>query len=287
MTDSSKLFDRRLYQMRRNRHAAQFHRVDFLHQEAAARLIDRLDDMAREFPLMLELGAHGNIVANQLAARPITLIQATDILPMLPQLSGHRLLCDAEKLPFADAVFDAVISLLALHHVNDLPGTLIQLRHALKEDGLLLITLPGALTLQELRSSFAYAESELTGGITPRISPFVEVRDAGGLLQRCGYALSVVDRELITLTYAHPLALMQELRMLGEANPLLARSRKPLSRALLAEIITHYQTHYCEADGRIRATIELITMTAWKPGSGQQQPAKRGSGKVDLSSAFH
>ena len=287
MQDERIIFDRPLRRKRRERAAAHFHAVDFLAREAAERLADRLADIRRVFPVALDLGSHRGLMAEVLAGRfgVETLVQADSALPMLPE-QGLRVACDEEWLPFAEGSFDAVLSPLGLHWVNDLPGALIQLRRALKPDGLFLAVVPGARTLQELRSCLADAELEVEGGISPRVSPFVEVRDAGGVLQRAGFALPVIDSDLLTVTYSSPLALLKELRQMGEANALLTRRRGFTRRTTLLRAMTLYHERHADAEGRIPATFELLTLTAWAPHVSQQQPARRGSGKTNLIDYF-
>ncbi len=276
------LFNRRLVKLRKARVAESLAQYDFLLRESGDRLTDRLYDMQRDFPLALEIGAYHGILAERLTqtGKIRTLIQGA-ITPSLLADSKLPLVMDAEHLPIAAEVLDAVISNLSLHSVNDLVGALIQIRHSLKPDGLFLAVMPGPRTLQELRESIL-AVSARTGKAAPRISPFVEVRDAGALLQRAGFALPVIDSETLTLTYANPLALLRELQHLGETNCLSEQHRGIPSRHFWPEVFAHYQQHYSDARGRITATLELVFMTAWSPHESQQKPAPRGSGKISL-----
>jgi SAM-dependent methyltransferase len=287
MQDERNIFDRPLWRARRQRRAPGFGAVDFLVREASERLADRLDDLTHRFPNALALGAHQGILAEALAGRGgiAQLVQADAAPAMLPP-TGLRLVADEEWLPFGEGTFDAVFSAFYLHWVNDLPGALIQLRRALKPDGLFLAIVPGARTLQELRACLADAELEIEGGISPRVSPFVEVRDAGGLLQRAGFALPVIDSDLLTVTYPDALTLMGELRAMGETNALTARRRTLSRRATLLRAAALYQERYADAEGRIPATFELLTLTAWAPHASQQQPARRGSGQTSLMDYF-
>ena len=193
---------------------------------------------------------------------------------------------DEEVLPFRDASLDLIVSGLALQHVNDLPGVLAQARRALKPDGLLLAALLGGSTLNELRSAFLAAEEEIEGGASPRVAPFADVRDLGALLQRAQLALPVVDADTVTVTYADPLALMRELRAMGATNVLRARRRAPLRRATLLRAIEIYQERFGLADGRIPATFEILTLTAWAPHASQQRPLQPGSAKARLADAL-
>jgi hypothetical protein len=175
---------------------------------------------------------------------------------------------------------------LSLHFANDLPGALIQTRRALKPDGLFLGTMLGGATLEELRTSFAQAETEIEGGLSPRVSPMADLRDLGGLLQRAGFALPVADSDTVTATYATPLALMRDLRAMGATNVLTARRKSPLRRATLARAIEIYQENFAAPGGRIRATFEIIHLSGWSPHDSQQKPLRPGSAKSRLADAL-
>ncbi len=209
------------------------------------------------------------------------LVQCDIAQQMVRSVSGDRLVADEEYLPFAPESFDLVMSAGSLHWVNDLPGALAQIRRVLKPDGLFLAVLPGPNSLRELRESFAAIEAR-HGAIRPHIAPFVEVRDAGNLLARAGFALPVADHDTLTLTYEHPLKLLRELKAMGENNHLLAQEKGALPRHFFAELCDYYQQHYALENGRISAAIELVTLTAWAPHESQQQPARRGSGQVSM-----
>jgi len=277
MNDNGKIFNRTLLRARRNRAAAQWPEYNFLKCEAVARIVDSLDDIKRSFPLALDIGSHQGELKEGVGTRVEKLITCDLAYAMRPDC-----VCDEEFLPFAEDRFDLVISALSLHHVNDLPGTLIQIRRCLKPDGLFLAILPGANSLQELRASVAGAAAEHEFALSPRISPLVEVRDAGALLQRAGFALPVVDSDVITVEYDNAFKLMEDLRGMGESNVLMQQSKTFTSRTQLAAIAEYYQSHFANADGTVRASFEFITMTGWKPDASQQQPAQRGSGKVNL-----
>jgi SAM-dependent methyltransferase len=193
---------------------------------------------------------------------------------------------DEEALPFRDGALDLVVSALALQFVNDLPGTLIQTRRALRPDGLLLAALIGGDTLTELRQAFAAAESEIEDGISPRIAPFADVRDMGALLQRAGFALPVTDVDRVVVRYASPLALMHDLRRMGATNPLVERSRRPLRRATLRRMLEVYAERFSDADGRIRATFEIVWLSGWAPHESQQKPLAPGSARQRLADAL-
>lgn len=283
MSNSTEIFNRSLLKTRRNRLASRDGDIAFLKDECCERLADRLADMARDFPLALDLGCHHGALQSVLNTRGNIhrLVQCDLAEQLVKHAVGERVVADEEWLPFADNTFDAVLSAGSLHWVNDLPGTLVQIHRILKSDGLFLAILPGANTLRELRESLAAVEAQ-TGAMRPHIAPFVEVRDAGNLLQRAGFALPVVDSDILTLTYDSPLKLLQELRAMGENNHLTQQDKHILPRDFFARVCAHYMDHYCNEEGRIEATIELITLTAWTPHASQQQPAKRGSGKVNL-----
>lgn len=294
-----RVFDRALLRRRRDRAAAGWDGFSFLVEETAARLVERLEDITRRFPLTLDLGCHGGEVARALASRPEgqrggieTLIQ-TDLSPALAARAraataglpwaGPVLACDEEALPVAPGSLDAILSTLSLHWVNDLPGALIQARRALRPDGLFLANLLGGDTLTELRACLADAEIEVCGGLSPRASPLTDVRDAGNLLSRAGFALPTVDTDVITVRYAHPLALMADLRGMGESNTVLTRRRDLGHRAVLTRAAALYQERHAGPDGRVPATFEIITLTAWAPDASQPKPLAPGSGRASLA----
>jgi NADH dehydrogenase [ubiquinone] 1 alpha subcomplex assembly factor 5 len=264
------LFDRRAWRLHRDRAAGG---VDFLHEEVAARLIDRLDLINRDFPMVLDLGTHDGALTRALAGRPggTTIVAAEPSLKLLAAASGLRVCTDPELIPFCDASFDLVSSCLALHWCADLPGVLIQLRRALKPDGLLLAAMFGGSTLVELRTALFEAELAEEGGVSPRVSPTVELGDAAGLLQRAGFAMPVADSETIAVTYPDLLALMRDLRGMGETNAL-AAGRHYLSRATLARAGAIYAERFPDRDGRITATFEVLFLTGWAPHPEHAKP---------------
>ena len=281
------VFDRGLLRLRRGRVAPALHGFDFLIREAALRLVERLGDVRRAFPLAVELGCHTGQLAAALRghAQVGQLIQADLSYDLVRRAQGPRLVADEEALPFGPGSLDLVISCFSLHWVNDLPGTLAQVRYALKPDGLFLAIMPGGTTLVELRESLLRAELEVAGGAGPRVSPFVDVRDAGMLLQRAGFALPVVDVDTVTVTYEHPLKLMAELRGMGETNALVERGRA-LDRTTLWRACAIYEELFGDDASRIPATFQLLTLSGWAPDPGQPQPIRRGSAQVNLAEAL-
>jgi SAM-dependent methyltransferase len=291
MTDAIAVFDRRAVRRHRDRAAPGLAAHDFLFEEVAGRLAERLDDVTRRFPVALDLGCHGGSLASALGARGgvETLVQC-DLSPAMARAAaanGHpTLAADEEALPFAAAGFDLVMSVLSLHWVNDLPGTLIQVRRALRPDGLFLGAMLGGETLGELRRALMEAELAAEGGASPRVSPFADVRDAGHLLQRAGFALPVADVDTITVTYAEALTLMRELRGMGESNAVAERRRGASRRATLLRAAEIYAERFAQADGRIPATFEVVYLTAWAPHPSQQKPLAPGSATDRLAEAL-
>jgi SAM-dependent methyltransferase len=281
------LFDRPAWRAHRDR-AARCGSVDFLHAEVTDRLIDRLDVVNREFAVALDLGARDGGLARVLAGRRGTLrvIAAEPAMEFLRRAPGPRVAADPELVPFGDASFDLVASTLALHWTADLPGALVQLRRALKPDGLLLAAMFGGQTLVELRTVLFEAELAEEGGVSPRVSPAIELADAAALLQRAGFALPVADSERVTVTYPDMLALMRDLRGMGETNALAARRRGGLRRATLARAAALYAKRFGERDGRIPASFEILFLCGWAPHPSQPQPLRRGSATSRLADAL-
>ncbi len=271
------IFDRGAVRLHRDRAADGVASVANVLADAAERLLDRLDDTTRRFGAALDIGGRG-VVAPMLRARAIDTVSMDFSPAMAARNGGAAVAADEEFLPFAPASFDLVVASLSLHWANDLPGVLIQIRQTLKPDGLFLASLPALGTLAELRASLAAAEAELAGGASPRVSPFADLRDAAGLLQRAGFALPVADAEEISLLYADPLALLRDLRAAGETNAVRLRDRRVPKRAMFAQALADLP----QRDGRSVATLRLAMMTGWAPGPDQPLPAKRGSGTVSL-----
>jgi SAM-dependent methyltransferase len=282
-----------------DRHAVRRHRAraahapaghDFLWREVAERLVDRLADTTRRFPTALDLGCHDGTLGRVLGANGpggIERLFACDLAPEMVRQAEHLgVAADEEALPFAPASFDLILSNLSLHWVNDLPGALIQARMALKPDGLFLASLLGGETLRELRASFLEAEAEIEGGASPRVSPFADVSDGGGLLQRAGFALPVVDRDEISVTYPNALALMRDLRAMGESNAVHARRRGFSRRATLLRAAELYHERFAAPDGRVPATFQAIYLTGWAPHEAQPRALRPGSASARLADAL-
>jgi NADH dehydrogenase [ubiquinone] 1 alpha subcomplex assembly factor 5 len=259
--DSMLVFDRHAVRHHRDRAAQTVHRVADVLRDAAERLLDRLDDTNRRFTDALDLGGRG-VVAPLLRQRGLRVISA-DLSPAMAALSGApSLAADEEFLPFAPASFDLIVASLSLHWINDLPGALLQLRQALRPEGLLLASLPALGTLAELRAALTEAEAEIAGGASPRISPFPELRDCAHLLQRAGFVLPVADVEDIRLLYADPLALLTDLRAAGETNAVRQRARSIPSRALFPAALARLPVE----GERVAVTLRMAVMTGWAPG---------------------
>jgi SAM-dependent methyltransferase len=280
------VFDRKLLRERLTR-ALAAEAPDFLMARAADDLEDRLAATKRDFARSLDLGTPTPHFARAVTAtgRPPPL-RAAPTLACFAANKGAGVVADAELSPFAPQSFDLVVSGLSLQWVNDLPGAFAQIRRILAPDGLFLACLPGGASLVELRGAFAQAEEEISGGASPRVSPFVDVRDLGGLLQRAGFALPVADVDSFTLRYDSMLSLCAELRAMGAANVLTQRSRRPLRRSILMRAAQIYAERFSDPDGRVRASCELLWLSGWAPHESQQKPLQPGSAKMRLADAL-
>ena len=257
----------------------------FLLERVAEDMLDRLSAVKRDFARIIDLATPAPLLAGALRARLRG--QVHHFAPIAAALGqGGGAVADPQALPLAPESCDLLVSALALHSVNDLPGTLAQIRRALRPDGLFIACLPGGQTLHELRHAFAAAEAEITGGASPRVAPFADLRDLGGLLQRAGLALPVTDVDNITVRYASMFALMQDLRAMGSTSNLIQRSRKPLRRQVLVRAAALYAENFSDRDGRVRATFELVWLSGWAPHESQQKPLKPGSAKMRLAEAL-
>lgn len=285
-----KVFDRATVRRHRDRAAPRLEGFDFLFREVATRLADRLGDITRTFPVAADIGCHGGTLADALnrdKAGIETLVQ-TDLSPaMARRAGGLAVAADEEFLPFGAHSLDAVFSNLSLHWVNDLPGALIQIRQALKPDGLFLAAMLGGETLHELRHCLTEAEVALEGGLSPRISPFADSPDVGALLQRAGFSLPVVDSDLITVRYQSPFRLLEDLRGMGESNAIAERRKSFTRRETLLNALARYQESFGGSDGRVPATFHVIYMHAWAPHESQQKPLRPGSATTRLADALN
>lgn len=282
--NSPDIFDRALVALRRERAASTVAKVAPVLDAAAVCLLDRLDDTTHRFSRALDLGGRG-AVAPMLRRRGIPFVVSMDLSPAMARRAGgpagnEKCLAvagDEEWLPFAPGSFDLIVASLSLHWVNDLPGALIQIRRALAPDGMFLASLPGLGTLQGLREALNTAEAETRGGVSPRISPFPELRDLAGLLQRAGFAIPVADQERLPMIYRSPLALVSDLRAAGESNAVRARDSRIPPREF-------FPLAFSRLD--LEMELRLLVMTGWAPHESQQKPARRGSANASLAEAL-
>jgi SAM-dependent methyltransferase len=281
------IIDRDLLRMRQRR-ALALGPATFLLERVAEDLADRLAAVLRSFPCGLDLGTQTDALRRRLAAggKVGSIVAAHARAGEGTGPAGLAVAADEEALPLRAGALDLVVSGLALHLVNDLPGALVQIRRALKPDGLFLAALLGGDTLAELRAAFAAAEAEMEDGISPRVLPFADLRQLGSLLQRAGFTLPVTDVDRLIVRYSSPLALMHELRRMGAANPLIDRSRRLLRRATLARMLEIYAQRFADPDGRVRATFEIVYLLGWAPHESQQQPLAPGSARARLADAL-
>jgi NADH dehydrogenase [ubiquinone] 1 alpha subcomplex assembly factor 5 len=266
---SMTIFDRALVRTRRNRAASTFAAHRFLFDAVGDQMLERLGDVKREFLSVLDLGCHGGVLANKLAAQNssrfvVRADMAENFVRQVSHGAGCGVVLDEEFLPFAPASFDLIVSNLSLHWVNDLPGTLLQIKQCLKPDGMFMAALLGGNTLHELRDCLLRAEQLVSGGVSPRLSPTLDLRDAAGLLQRAGFALPVADGDSFTVTYGDMFALLRDLRGMGETHAGMACAKTPTRRALFLEAARLYAEKYAEADGRITATFDIVWLCGWR-----------------------
>ena len=282
------LFDRALLARRLRRAAPSFAQAAFLKERVSEDMLDTLSAINRSFPLALDLGARGGVFGRMLKDSPVAdkidlLIEADLTDAMLP---GAGVVLDAEALPFGDERLNLIVSGLMLHAVDDLPGLLAQALRALTPDGLFIGALFGGETLKELRACLMEAEIEARGGYGPRIAPFAESPDLIELLKRIGYAMPVVDSDRVSVSYEHPMRLLADLRRMGETNVLIERPRKGLNKAILTRMCELYAERFSDAEGRVTATFEIVTLSGWKPHESQQKPLRPGSAKMRLADAL-
>lgn len=286
VTGPRPIFDRTLRLQRLERAAPRFADHDFLHREIIVDIVDRLETVQRHFANALVIGPGSHLLKPALtpACDVGTLFTADLHARALPIENG--IVIDEEALPIADNILDLIVSIMGLHHVNDIPGALIQMRRALKPDGLLIAALPAENTLENVKQALYKAESELTGGVSPRISPFAAIKDLGGLLQRAGFALPVADCVPVPVTYRNPMTLFQDLRGMGETNILHDRKRSSLRRDVLMRTIDLLSAAPTRSEGAIDVNFEIVVLTGWAPHESQQKPLKPGSAKVPLEQVF-
>jgi SAM-dependent methyltransferase len=277
------LFDRSL--LRRRLARASKTPANFLLDRIAADFEERLSLVSRPFPRALDLGTPGRQISEALRRDLARLVVRAAPLKEPPGPTP-TVVADEEALPFASASFDLIASALSLQWTNDLPGVLVQIRRALAPDGLFLAALIGGQSLTELRTALTAAEAELTGGASPRVAPFADLRDMGGLLQRAGFALPVTDVEPVVVRYSSLFALMQDLRAMGATNALTERSRIPLRRAVFLRAAELYAERFSDADGRVRATFDIVWLSGWAPHESQQKPLAPGSARMRLADAL-
>ena len=290
------IFDRLAWQHNRDRAATRYAKAAFLKELACARLAERLELVKRNFTDILDLGCHGGQMGSALPARfhdqPIKLTQTDPSATFIQQARAanpyaqNNLVMTDDILPVAPASYDAVLSAMFLHWMNDLPGMLSQLRFALRPDGLLLANLLGGRSLTELRGCLSQAETDICGGISPRCMPMADVRDLGSLLQRAGFALPVADAELITVTYPDMFRLMADIRAMGGQNCLVGRISHFTPRAVFMRAAALYKEKFTVSEGQIKVTVELITLTGWAPDVSQPQPLRPGSAANRLAEAL-
>lgn len=288
-----KLFDRARVARNRDRASSDYRHYAFLKGRESNQLLERLKDSPRKFEHALDLFAHDGQASEALLESDLV-AQVTAIEPSARMVDALRtagleaLVYGEDKLPFQPASFDLVVSILSLHWINDLPGMLKQIKTVLQPDGLFLACLFGGGTLTELRTALIEAETEITGGISPRVSPLPGLQDMAGLLQGVGFALPVADRDRVTVRYEHPMLLLRDLKGMGEQAAFAVRpdqARQPLSRRILARMSEIYFERFSDPDGRVRASFEIIWLSGWAPAAGQPKPLRPGSGKFSLADA--
>ena len=275
-------FDRAARRRARDRAAPNFDAHAFLKDAMADELLARLNEVNRQFEVALDLGCHDGRLGRRL---PVTRCTFADAGPAFARRAGG-IVCDEDRLPFADGSFDLVVSAGSLHGVNDLPGALVQVRRALRPDGLFLAAFFGGETLMTLRQAFLEAETSLRDGVAARVSPMVDVQQAGALLQRAGFAMPVVDVDTVDVRYGHLLPLIAELRGMGETNILNARARGGLRRDVLMAAGERFQDLTQTADGRVVARVQIVYLTGWAPAVGQPKPLRPGSATTSLASVL-
>ena len=277
LIDSKAVVDRKRRALRNRVDGA-----DFLMRDAAQELADRISAVERRFPRAAVLLTPTGLAADTLRATG-KVDEVVEVAAHRDLLAGPGAIAEGDRLPLEPSSLDLAVSLLSMQELNDIPGFLIQVRRALKPDGLFIGAMAGAGTLTELRDALLAAETELSGGASPRVLPLADVRDAGALLQRAGFALPVADHDDLTVRYATMFDLMRDLRAMGVTNVLAGRSRRPATRALFTHAAQIYAGRHSDADGRIRATFSLVWMSGWAPADSQRKPLRPGSAQVSLA----
>ncbi|GIU67516.1 methyltransferase domain-containing protein [Candidatus Phycosocius spiralis] len=286
------LFDRKRLQRQRDRAAKTFASVSFLKERAVYDVCERLDLINRRFEAALDIGSHGGYFGRALKALPdikdkVGFLAECDLNhAFLSTRTAPAFVADEDHMPLAPLSLDLVISTLVLHWVNDVPGFLAQVRHALRPDGLFLASFLGGRTLQELRLCLAQAEEEVLGTASPRVSPFADAQDGARLLQRAGFALPVADSDLVRVRYKNLFSIFRDLKAMGETAAFTKHESRPLTRTLIARAADIYQADYGDSDGRVGVTFEIITLTGWAPHESQQKPLAPGSAKMRLADAL-
>ena len=289
-TSAMQVFDRSVLRQRRNRAADEFADFDFLYQAVGDNLIDRLDTIRKELPVIADLGAGTSTLGKVLKHRKGT--QTVINLDMSPAMAararGLGVVADEDLLPFKLHSLDCVVANLSLHWVNDLPGALAQIRMALKPDGVFLAAVMGGDSLHELRQSLQDAELAVRGGVSPRVSPLIDMHDMSALLQRAGFALPVVDHDAIVVDYASPFRLMHDLRGMAATNVTLHRDRAPVPKRMMMEAARIYADKFPAEDeeGGVTATFDVIYVIGWAPAASQPQPLRPGSATARLADAL-
>ncbi len=282
MTETLAPFDRAIVRARRARAATRMPDAAFLHENVAERLLERLSDINRRYDRALALGWDA-------ASRPLPAtigFYADPAAARTRLMPGPGLACDEDMLPIREHSMDLVISNLTLHWVNDLPGALIQINHALRPDGLFMAAMLGGDTLIELRDVLLEAEVDISGGAGPRVSPMAGLSDMAGLLQRAGFAMPVADQEMIEVSYSHPLAMMHDLRAMGETNATTGRQKTMTRRAIMMRAAELYTERYSDEEGRVPARFQVLFLTGWAPGPNQPRPKRPGSATISLADAL-
>ena len=285
MHDEAELFDRVLLRRRRSRFASELSQHEFLLSRVATEITERIEVILRDFPLALDLGAYDGVLGRAVGALPSVgaMIYAESAPALAALCPKPSVVCDEDMLPFRDKSLNLVVSGLSLHRVNDLPGALIQICHALHPDGLFIGAALGNRSLLELRHALIKAEAELEGGASPRVAPFADMREYGTLLQRAGFALPVTDSDLLTVTYPSPRDLMREIRAMGGGNVMAERRKEPRARGTLERAEEIYRMWYGTPEGRITASFEIVYLSGWAPHESQQKPLAPGSAMKRLA----